>query len=292
MSQFTIIVPIFQTPGILQLFLDSLVQTLEADTDLIFINDGSGTSVQNILEHFRERHAQTLVVQNHLSQGAARAINLGLQRVNPSCEYVVFLDSDTILQEGWQSRLRMCFSTPEIGAVGGMLLYPQSGGVQCCGITYSGSVGKHVYLNANPEHFPLQHPFEVQASVFAFCCIRHNVVEKLGLLDEEFYNGYEDLDYQFRMRKLGYHIFTDPAIRLYHWEKSNGSHRSYNRKSNLGRFWQKHGEFVQSDLTQFLQLCLDGQLHSAGPYNAIDFCEGRSDAVRVRDWIDTTSGMT
>ena len=55
MGKFTVIIPVFQTPKILRLFLDSLAQTLSQDTDLIFVNDGSGHCVQELLETFRQK---------------------------------------------------------------------------------------------------------------------------------------------------------------------------------------------------------------------------------------------
>ena len=293
MSKFTLIVPVFQTPEILRLFLDSLKRTLTQDTDIIFVNDGSGYSVQKMLQVFQQEVSpfcfkiRVTILENQVSLGSVSAINAALRQINTECEYVVFLDSDTILQGEWQEELLSCFVTDEIGAVGGLLLYPQSGGIQCCGITYCGSSGKHLYLNANPDTLNETGPFEVQATVFAFCCIRRTVVEQVGFLDEHFFNGYEDLDYQFRLRKLGYRILTVPSIWHYHWEKSNGNHREYNRKSNLGRVWRKHGDEVKDDLAHFTQRRLEHLAPAPGPYCAYDFCEGRDAAAEIKKWLNT-----
>lgn len=292
MGKFTVIIPVFQTPKILRLFLDSLAQTLTQDTDLIFVNDGSGHCVQELLETFRQEMShkrsgnRIIILENRISRGSVSAINAALQQVDPICGYVAFLDSDTILQGRWQDQLLASFTEEDIGAVGGMLLYPQSGGIQCCGLTYCGSAGRHLYLNSSPDTLGLTAPFEVQATVFAFFCIRRSVIQKVGFLDEHFYNGYEDLDYQFRLRKLGYRILTNPMIRHYHWEKSNGSHREYNRKSNLGRFWLKHGPYVKDDLTHFARCQLQRLAPAPGPYSAFDFCEGRTAADTVKDWLN------
>lgn len=292
MGKFTAIIPVFQTPQILRLFLDSLARTLTQDTDLIFVNDGSGHCVQELLETFRREishersRSRVVILENEISRGSVSAINAALQQVDELCDYVVFLDSDTILQGRWQDQLLASFTEEEIGAAGGILLYPQSGGIQCCGLTYCGSAGRHLYLNASPDALGLTAPFEVQATVFAFFCIRRSVIQQVGLLDGHFYNGYEDLDYQFRLRKLGYRILTNPMIRHYHWEKSNGSHREYNRKSNLGRFWLKHGPYVKDDLTCFTRWQLDRLAPAPGPYSAFDFCEGRDAADTVKGWLN------
>ena len=292
MAMFSVIVPVFQTPEILRLFLDSLKTTLTRDTDIIFVNDGSGYVVQTMLQAFQQeafpggQHVRVTALENHISLGSATAINTALRLIDPSCDYVVFLDSDTILQGRWQEELIANFASDDIGALGGVLLYPQSGGIQCCGLTYCGNAGRHLYLNANPNILDDTGPFDVQATVFAFCCVRRTIAEQVGLLDEHFFNGYEDLDYQFRLRKLGYRILTIPSIRHYHWEKSNGFHRAFNRKSNLGLFWKKHGDYVENDLFRFLACGFKRMRAVPGPYTVVDFCEGRDTANAVRKWLD------
>ena len=292
MAKFSVIVPVFQTPEILRLFVDSLKATLTQDTDIIFVNDGSGYAVQTMLQALQQevfpsgQQIRITVLENRVSLGSVSAINTALRQVDPICDYVVFLDSDTILQGQWQEELISNFVTDDIGALGGVLLYPQSGGVQCCGLTYCGNLGRHLYLNANPDILDGVDPFEVQATVFAFCCIRRTVVEQVGLLDEHFFNGYEDLDYQFRLRRLGYRILTIPSIRHYHWEKSNGGHRAFNRKSNLGLFWRKHGNYVADDLTHFLERGFKRLALVPSPYSAIDFCEGRNAANEIKNWLN------
>lgn len=297
MPRYTVIVPVFQTPEILGLFLNSLEKTLTQDTDIIFVNDGSGYVVQKMLQEFRQKiltsecQVRVFILENLVSLGSVAAINAALQMADLNCEYVVFLDSDTILQGAWQDSLIPCFESEEVAAAGGLLLYPQTGGIQCCGLTYCKASGRHLYLNASPDTLRETGIFEVQATVFAFCCIRRTVVEQVGLLDEHFFNGYEDLDYQFRIRKLGYKIITVPSICHFHWEKSNGNHREYNRKSNLGRFWMKHGAYVKDDLTNFIQLRLSKLDLPTVSYTGIDFCEGRDTAISIRKFLDLNDAI-
>lgn len=192
MPNYTVIVPVFQTPGILRLFLESLKDTLTQNTDIIFINDGSGTYVQSMLEAIQQQtfpsrcKVRITVLEHKVSCGTALSINAALARVNKNCDYVVLLDSDIMLQGDWQDKLIPVFDVPDIGAAGGLLLYPQSGGIQCCGLTYCENSGKHLYLNAFPDMLPMTNPFEVQATVFAFCCFRRDIIDQLGFLDEHF----------------------------------------------------------------------------------------------------------
>lgn len=98
---------------------------------------------------------------------------------------------------------------PNVGIIGCMLLYPQTGGIQCCGITFQDNVGRHLYLNSRPEKIYLDTFQDVQCTIFAFCAIRYCAIKKAGYLNEDFYNGYEDWDYQMRIKQFGYSAIID-----------------------------------------------------------------------------------
>ena len=76
MSTFTLIIPVFQTPEILRLFLDSLRQTLSQNSDIIFVNDGSGYAVQKMLQSFQQElchnsfQNHVMLLEHQVSQGS------------------------------------------------------------------------------------------------------------------------------------------------------------------------------------------------------------------------------
>lgn len=281
-----IIVPVLQTEKILRLFIDSLFKTVQYTTFVIFVDDGSPPSSKQILSECKNKKNELIVgieiIENKHSLGCAKSINKALAIV-PECEVVTFLDSDLILTENWQKYVFESFKNSNTGIVGGILLYPQTHGIQCCGITFNQSIGKHLYLNNKVQFVNLQKDFEIQTTVFAFCNIRGSAVNKVGLLDERFFNGYEDWDYQFRIRQLGYIAVTNPKIQLYHWETSCGPHRTFNRKSNLGLFWIKHSSSVQSDIAKhFIKNISDIN----DKYVVVDLCEGRSEITLIKKILD------
>lgn len=287
---FSIIIPVFQTPAILHLFLDSLSKTLEYKAQIIFINDGSEDKISEMLHEFLVQHSEfcdIIIIEHSFSHGCAKSINEALVKVSQCCDAVLFMDSDIILASQWQKRLSEDFEkNNDVGIIGGMLLYPQTGGIQCCGITYQDKTGRHLFLNAKPDMIHIKGLQKVQCTVFAFCAIRYDAIKKVGFLNEDFYNGYEDWDYQFRVKKLGYSVVTDTDIIHYHWEKSNGAHRNFNRKGNLGRFWSCHGAVVKDDLCEYISNELDAlSFRVQDPYILIDLCEARTDAVHVLDYL-------
>lgn len=283
--QHTVIVPVNQDYAILNLFTDSLLRTVSPSTQIIFINDGSGAAVKQHLHKLQAecKDGVTIEILEHdYPLGCSVSINRALRIAQG--ETIYFLDSDTMLNHGWQAMMSETLnSNSQIGMVGGVLLYPQTGGIQHCGIAFTDAIGRHLFLNASPSDIP-QHTFSVQLVVFAMFGMKREVYQAVGELDEEFFNGYEDFDYQMRARAEGYDIVINPEITAYHWERSSGIHRSHNRKNNLGRFWKKWGSEMKADIWPFMLERLEKHLKeeamvvSAHPMIGVDLAEVRADA--------------
>ncbi|MEE1754453.1 glycosyltransferase family 2 protein [Streptomyces sp. SP18CS02] len=281
----SVIVPIYQSPAVLSLFLESLEQTVEPDTQLILINDGSGPEAGELIEESAravkaERAGAFTVetVHNTNPRGCGQALNQGLSLAEG--DHVFFVDSDLILTSGWQSgMLRTLRDHPRAGMTAGVLLYPHTGGVQHSGITFGETLGRHLYLNGRPDDLPGT-PYTVQAAAFALFAMTRQVRDDVGLLDERYFNGYEDFDYQMRARLLGYRTVIDPRVTSYHWEQRNGVHRAGNRKSNLARFWKTWGKHVENDMTSRILDALSGTA-DLGRFVPLDLAETRTDAAGV-----------
>ncbi len=284
MFQFTIIIPVFQQFNIFDLFITSLLKSIEYSTQIILIDDNSP---QNVADKIKELflYSSDMVciesIRHEYNYGSSRCINEALSMIKG--EIVAIIDSDTIISKGWQPIVIDTLKDTKIGGIGAILLYPQTNGVQCGGITYTYGTGRHFMLNAPLQNI-YNHTYEVQASIFAFFVTTADVIRKTGILDTDFCNGYEDIDYQMRIRKLGYKILIQPHLRFYHWERSNGLHREYNRRSNLGILWKKHGNFIKEDLWDFIfqQLSIK-QLENT--YIGVDLCASRRDATAFWEYI-------
>lgn len=277
---FTLIIPVYQTPSILTLFLTSLSETLEFPSQIIFINDGSGNEVYNLLLSYGKKNQSEncIVILNNLHcSGCVKSINSALNMI--SGKYVVMLDSDIILTPKWQSNILEFFdSTPDAGVVCPLLLFPQNNSIQCAGMLFSECMARRKFFlkKYRSEDFPS--PYKVQSGVFAFCAIKSHIIKQVGLLDTNFFNGYEDIDYQFRIRKLGFNIYINPKMIIYHWEKSNGIHRIYNKRNNTASLWKKYSFFIKNDLWECIRKQLD-LLVGDDLLIPIDLCESRIDGI-------------
>lgn len=278
MFRFTIIIPVFQQFNIFDLFITSLLKSIEYSTQIILIDDNSPQDVAYKIKELSEKSNEEVYIEfirHEYNYGSSKCINEALPMIKG--EIVAIIDSDTIISEKWQSVIINTLKDTWIGGIGAVLLYPQTNGIQSCGITYTYGTGRHLMLNASPKNL-YNHVYEVQASIFAFFVTTADVISKVGMLDTSFFNGYEDIDYQMRIRKLGYKIVIQPQLQFYHWEKSNGFHREYNRRSNLGVLWKKHGDFIKEDLWDFIFQQFSVK-QTEPSYIGVDLCASRRDAV-------------
>jgi hypothetical protein len=79
----------------------------------------------------------------------------------------------------------------------------------------------------------------------------------------------------------------DTAVKSYHWELSDGPHRSVNRKRNLGRFWRLWGNYIEEDIWFFVEAALRDALAGTSDVTinelkVIDLCEERPEARRFQ----------
>src|SRR6266446_1281943 len=176
----SIVVPVFQDPAIFDLFLGSLWDTIEVPSQIILLNEGCGNGIDDVIDGHEHHLPPRVRLERRSSaapRGSGRALNDGLTAV--AGDVVVFADSDLILLHGWQSALLEALRQPEVGCAGAVLTYPQTGGVQHCGLAFTEDIGRHLFLNAQVDDIP-EDVYTVQAVVFALCAIPTPVIRRVG----------------------------------------------------------------------------------------------------------------
>jgi GT2 family glycosyltransferase len=137
---------------------------------------------------------------------------------------LVFLNDDMVcLTSGWDARLRSQLARPEIGIVGGRLLYP-NGAIQHAGIAFGqdGTTAHEAMGDAVDDGLYLDRTLlvhEVGAVTGAFLACRRAVFEDVGGFDAQRYaitSG--DADFCVRVRNTGRSVIYDPFLTWIHYE--------------------------------------------------------------------------
>lgn len=163
---------------------------------------------------------------------------------------VLFLNNDTVPLSGWlEPMLAALERSPRVDVVGSRLLYPRVGLVQHAGIDLRADGLPYSRLRFEPSDAPEVNEDRILPAVTGACLlIRRRLFEKLGGFDEEFRNGYEDVDLCLRAREAGFLSFYCSASILLHYE-SVSEGRLDSESANVEIFLRRWGSRASAPLT-------------------------------------------
>lgn len=215
--------------------LDSVLRHTAPPYRLILVDDGSQDETRDYVQEFAESQGLTRL-RNDEAKGYTLAASQGLRA--SSSEFVVLLNSDTIVPPQWMDRLLRCFrSDPKIGVVG-----PLSNTASWQSVPQIFDDKGDWYDNPLPEGRSVA---DMAAQVAAlstcqyprvgfingFCyMIRRQVIEQIGVFDEEtFARGFgEEDDYSLRATQAGWQLAVADDAYVFHAQS-----RSYTTERRL-----------------------------------------------------------
>jgi GT2 family glycosyltransferase len=159
------------------------------------------------------------------------------------CEgkYLLFLNNDTeVLADDWVNAMVEQAQRPSIGAVGALLLYPDST-IQHAGVVVglggvAGHSHKHFPPNSPGYYYQLQTVNNYSAVTAACLMCRREVFEEVGGFEEELQIAFNDIDMCLKIADRGYRNIYLPHVALYHHEsKSRGFEDTPEKQARFGK---------------------------------------------------------
>lgn len=238
--------------------LDSVLQnTPYSYLEIVIVDNGSTDETQTRLLQFHHTKVKTILLPEN--RGFAEANIIGT--TNATGDYIILLNNDTIVPDGWLPRLLRPFSVdPQIGAVGPM----------------SNHVGNDQMLDffvgdeaqgANPiwleEFYRLYDRRLRYTELLGFFCvaIKRDVIAQIGHLDPNFgYGMFEDDDYCLRMLQAGYRLAIAEDAFIYHqgsaafkqWDKEQYSSLFHKNKAYYETKWSRPWKQPNMPLSLFI----------------------------------------
>jgi GT2 family glycosyltransferase/Flp pilus assembly protein TadD len=209
--------------------------TNETAWEVVVIDNASTDETPRFLKSLG---GDVCVIRNEENVGFAKACNQGAQAARG--RYLVFLNNDTIPLEGWLKALvDEVEANPDVAVVGSKLLYPNDT-VQHAGVVFSraGSIPYHLYNGFPGNVSAVNRRRELQAVTGACMLVRRAVFEAIGGFDEEYRNGFEDIDFCLKVRDRGERIIYQPKSILYHLESQTPGRKDYDAE-NMQRFLER-----------------------------------------------------
>ncbi|GAC1390886.1 MAG: hypothetical protein NVSMB31_08040 [Vulcanimicrobiaceae bacterium] len=248
----SIIIPVFNKSGLTRVCLNALRRTLptKMDWEVVVIDNASTDDTQIVLAEF----PWIRMVRNLANLGFAGANNQGAAIASGTL--LILLNNDTEPQAGWVQALVQAAQGENVGVVGARLLFPDRT-VQHAGVVFSRErFGPFQY---NPYHYlwsspgtalAVMQPREYQAVTGACLATPRDLYLELGGLDEAYWNGYEDIDYCFKVTRSGKRIVYEPQAEIIHFESQSGIMRFSRQTYNAVLLASRWPDYPKTDHTQ------------------------------------------
>jgi GT2 family glycosyltransferase len=182
--------------------------------DFICVDNGSEPSSA---EFVRSNHPFVRVIENSENKGTSRAFNAGIR--NADGEYVLIINDDSVIPEGMLEKLRAY-----------LIGHPD-----CAGIALGLKRDKNTYqaLRLRILNIGKRHPRRRRRATFigtGNLLIKTALIREVGLYDENYFAGNEDMDLSQRLKQQGVKIHYFPEFFIYHL------HVYRNRKTSWAEF--------------------------------------------------------
>lgn len=208
----------YRTPEQTVLALDSLRASRRPIDELIVVDNDSANGADTRL---RAGLSGATVLDTAQNLGFSGGCNVGIRRaLKGGADLVLLVNSDVWLPPDCTDRLeQLLASDPAIGVVGPRLLSrsdPEH--VLSLGISFSELSGRMRH-EGHGRRFASLVPRDSRAVAGISGCVmlvRREVFERIGLLDEDYFFSFEDLDFCLRARQAGYHSAVAEGAVAYH----------------------------------------------------------------------------
>lgn len=186
---------------LLRQVLWSLVQGTVEKPDQIVVVNGGNHLADDVVHGFVGYHGIDLQLIKTVNKNLAASRNIGL----PHCtgDIIAMTDDDAQVFPDWVTQMKRAHREhPEAGAVGGSVIGTNTD-------TLVGRVADLVTFPSWPD------PCYVRTLPGVNISYKREAIEKVGFQDESLFRG-EDVDFNWRVKQLGFEIYFDPQIKVHH----------------------------------------------------------------------------
>jgi len=158
--------------------------------------------------------SEVQIIQLTDNQGFCRAVNIGIASARG--KYIALLNNDTEIHPEWLARLVQALEeNPEVGLCASkMLNYYERNKIDNAGdkLAFYGSMAGNGEIDCGQYDQP-RFLFSACAGAAIY---RRDMLEDIGLFDEDFFAYYEDIDLGMRAQLSGYKCLFVPTAVVYH----------------------------------------------------------------------------
>lgn len=226
-TKVSVVIVNWKTPKLLAQCLDSIQNDPGFAQFEIFVVDNN--SADESLALMASRYPYVKVIANSENYGFSKACNQAIPQCNGT--YILLLNPDTIVTDAAILKLAAFLDTNlDCGAVGPKVLNTDGSLQLACRRAFPDPLAALFRLTYLSRLFPKSKifsrynfgfvdqdtAFSVDSVSGSCLMVRKQVVDEIGLLDEDIFMFGEDIDWCWRMKQAKWKVFYQPAAVVYH----------------------------------------------------------------------------
>lgn len=189
-------------------------KTAYPNYEIIIVDNLSVDGTQDYLKELEKEYDNITIILNDDNLGFAAGNNVGIKACKG--QYIILLNNDTVVTRGWITSMIKHLDKNNIGMVGPVT--NSIGNESQINVTYKdiNDMDEFALNYTTLHHDELYENIQVLAM---FCvAIKRDVLEKVGLLDENYKIGmFEDDDYSIALRLKGYEVACVEDVFIHHF---------------------------------------------------------------------------
>lgn len=223
----------WNAPEYTKIALESIRKYTRGRYEVIIVDNGSGPQTTQWLSTLSDVN----VIFNQSNRGYAGGNNQALAAA--AGEYVVLLNNDVVVTEGWLEGLLSAFDrVPALG-----ISAPRSniiaGDQVVLDAAYQNLDQMHEYAARRRARYRRQ-GYMTDRAIGLCLCIDRRVIEEIGGIDERFGVGnFEDDDFCMRVRAAGYQIHVCDDVFIHHFGSKTFAANKIDWQATMRENWSK-----------------------------------------------------
>lgn len=209
-------------------FQNDCIRTVKSMTyqnfEIIVVDNASS---DNSLKLLRDEFSDITIIETRKNNGFSKGSNIGIKYgLQNGCEYIMLLNNDTEVHIKLLELLMKNANSNTV-VVPKMYYYELKNMLWYAGgkINWNKGIIEHIGINTTDN---IKYSKKKYVTFGTGCCllIHKNIFEKVGLLDENYFMYYEDVDFCIRVLKNHYKILYVPKAYLWHKVSSSSGGKS------------------------------------------------------------------
>ncbi len=187
----------------------------------VFVSDNGSTD--SSLEMVKAEFPTVKVIENGKNLGFSKGNNVAIRQAIG--QYILLLNTDTeVKPDAFELSIQKMESDSRIGILGAKVLLPNENLDKACRRRFPNPwnsflrlFGLKKFSDYNIDS-PIDQEMEIDAVMGAYLLIRKSVIDRIGLLDEDYFMYGEDLDWCWRAKAAGYKVIYYPKAEITHYK--------------------------------------------------------------------------